>query len=67
MEYKLVKSPFGNEYDLNSSYVKIESLDNNCNKINWYIYFTDGEYSIGEPNKPLINKEFENHDYKLNK
>lgn len=65
MDYKIEESPFDNKYDLTSSYVKIETLDDNCNELNYYIYITDGKYAIGKPNNPVQKKEFNNKSYEL--
>ena len=48
-------SPFGGNYDFNSSYVKITSiLDNGNCDFEYSIYLTDGTYSIGTSNNPII-------------
>lgn len=47
-------SPFGESYDLNSSYVQVVAdLKNNECKYIYSIYITDGTYSIGSPSSPV--------------
>ena len=48
------RSPFGNSYDFDTSYVLIEAKDNNGNcEYKRYIYLTDGKYSLGTPSEPV--------------
>ena len=58
-------SVFGNKYDLKNSYVKIEAIDEYCSKFNYYIYITDGEYSIGKPNEPMSKEELFNGSFEI--
>ena len=49
-------SPYGNNLDLDNSYVEI--INNNCN-YTYLIFLTDGEYSIGTSNKPVSEIELD--------
>lgn len=59
------KSPFGNKYDLVTSYVRVESEDDNCSNYNYYIYITDGEYAIGKQNEPMLKNDVLNRNYEI--
>lgn len=47
--------PYGTYYDVNNSYVKVKAIysEGLCN-YEYYIYLTDGTYSIGTPNNPIL-------------
>ena len=51
-------SPYGNSYDLESSYVKVDATNNTGECIYTYsIYITDNKYSLGTPDNPLLEKD----------
>lgn len=52
-----VVSPYGNAINREESYVKIvpKVKDNSC-EYEFYIYLTDGTYSIGSANNPILEK-----------
>lgn len=54
LQNAISKSPFGNNYDVNNSYVKVVAkTENNICRYIYSIYLTDGTYSIGSPNNPV--------------
>ena len=58
------KSIFGNQYDLDNSYVKVEA-DEQCNNMSYYIYITDGKYSIGKKDEPVAEDTFSDEKYDI--
>ena len=51
----LLKSPFGNKYDLNNSFINVDvSKKNNKCVYNYSIYLTDNVYSIGNSNNLVL-------------
>ena len=52
-------------YDLNSSFVKVKAvIKNNSCKYEYYIYLTDGNYSIGTPSNPILESDITNKSVK---
>lgn len=48
-------SPFGGEYNLDKSYVKVVAKQKNSScEYNYYIYLTDNNYYIGSENNPVL-------------
>lgn len=58
-------SPFDGNYDLNSSFVKVVSnLDKGNCEYSYYIYLTDGTYSIGTAINPTLSEEIDDSKVK---
>lgn len=50
-----LKSPYGDKYDLDNSYIKIKAIKNETSSCSYdyYIYLTDKTYSIGTKTNPI--------------
>ncbi len=61
-------SPFGKKYDLDSSFIKVISkITNNSCDYEYYIYLTDGTYSIGTPSNPILYNDLNSNNIKKEK
>ena len=60
-------SPFGGEYNLDKSYVRVNAIyKNELCEFEYYIYLTDNNYSIGTENNPIISDKITKEVVKKN-